>query len=163
MNAQNVRVELEKEGFRIAYEGGDEFYERRIAPLIDAAMSSRRSDSPVSPIPAGDTNESLRIDQVSINQIVADTKAKTSGDMVMCAAAKLQLVDGMPSFSWSDLLRVIKSANDYRRSHTANRTNTLTSLIRSKRLNERANNTYTIPSEEQRKIAAQIGIEPTTD
>ena len=162
MEAQHVRVELEREGFRVVYEGVDKFYERNIAPLIDAAMSSQGPVSPDSRTSDGD-NESLRIDRVSINQIVADMKPKTAADMVMCAAAKLQLVDGVPSFSWSDLLPVIKSANDYRRSHTATRTNTLNSLIRSKRLNERANNTYTIPSEEQRKIAAQIGIEPTTD
>lgn len=160
MGDSHVRVRIERDGFKIRYEGDQEFYRSEIAPL------ARLVESLPAKVQGADTvvteNEnSIIVEQMSINQIVAHMSPKTAADMVMCAAIKLQMVDRMQMFSWSDLRPVMQQANDYKPSHTKTPTNTLTSLIKQKRLNEHSDDRYTIPSAEQTKIGAQIGIKPT--
>ena len=160
MDDSHVRVRIERGNFKIRYEGDQEFYRSEIAPLAHLIESlpadARRPDS----IDVEDEN-SLSVDKISINQIVARMSPKTAADMVMCAATRLQMIDQMQAFSWDDLRPVIKDATDYKKSHTATPGNTLNSLIKSGRLNQRADKKYTIPTSEQKKIGSQIGLEPT--
>lgn len=160
MGNSHVRVRIERDGFKIRYEGDQEFYRSEIAPLARLVESLPAEVQGADTVAAEDENP-ISVEQISINQIVARMSPKTAADMVMCAATRLQMIDQMQAFSWDDLRPVIKDANDYKKSHTATPGNTLNSLIKSGRLNQRADKKYTIPTSEQKKIGSQIGLEPT--
>lgn len=82
----------------------------------------------------------------STNTIASIMNAKTGPDLAMAACAHLSLVKGQAKFSRKDVLDEMQSAAAYyNQNYSGNLTKILQSLMKAKKLNLVANQTYSLP------------------
>lgn len=93
----------------------------------------------------------------STNTIAAHLDAKTGPELLICAMAQLELVQGKASASRTEILGEMKSATSYyNEGFRKNMTNSLQSLTKSKRINQIATDSYALSSAEKKKVEAKV-------
>lgn len=94
--------------------------------------------------------------QLHVNSVADRLSIKSGPDLVIAAAAYLQIVEGKQSFTRKELLEAMKSATShYNQNIGSNLSATLKSLSASK-LNQLNNGTYALKSHELSSLRSQI-------
>jgi hypothetical protein len=121
------------------------------APLAPTNGSNGTVSSTTAPLMLEHTNPQLHVNSV------ADRLAVKSGpDLVIAAAAYLQIVEGKKSFTRKELLEAMKSATShYNQNIGSNLSAALKSLSGSK-LNQLNNGTYALKSHELAALRSQV-------
>lgn len=93
----------------------------------------------------------------STNTIAAHLDAKTGPELVVCAMAQLELVQGKSPSSRAEILSEMKSATTfYNENMRKNMSNTLSSLTKTKRINQNSGDAYALGAAEKKKVEAKI-------
>lgn len=93
----------------------------------------------------------------STNTIAANLNAKSGSDLVICAMAHLELVQGKGSSTRAEILAEMKNAKQYyKQSMRGNLTNSISTLISAKRINEGAKDSYALTATERKQIEAKV-------
>lgn len=93
----------------------------------------------------------------STNTIAAHLDAKSGPELVICAMAELELVQGRPSSSRTDILAEMKSATTYyKATMSSNLSGSLSRLVKDKRINQIAADTYALSANERKQLEAKV-------
>lgn len=93
----------------------------------------------------------------STNTIAAHIDAKTGPELVICAMAQLELVQGKASSSRAEILSEMKNATTYYNENMRkNMSNQLSSLTKNKRINQIASDSYSLSAAERKKAEAKV-------
>lgn len=168
MNSAKIRIkvgsmELEYEGDPSFLTGGIEALlvtmgglagkvPEDVSPLIDSVVQSP-------PANAAGNGAAVVSGQYSFstNTIAAHLEAKTGPELVICAMAQLELVQGKASSGRAAILAEMKSATTYYNENMRkNMTNQLSSLTKSKRINQIATDSYALSANEKKKVEAKV-------
>lgn len=96
----------------------------------------------------------------SPNTIAAKLNATTGSNLVLAAAAYLQLVNGNESFKRQDLHDAMKGAKSYYKANMGgNLSKMIASLISSGRINELSNSEFSLSAAEQNSIRTRLAAE----
>ena len=83
--------------------------------------------------------------------------AKTGPELVICALARLQLQLGKSAPNRTEILAEMKSATSYfKENMTGNLSSSLSSLVKTKRINQIAKDTYALSASERKKVEATV-------
>lgn len=93
----------------------------------------------------------------STETIAAHLDAKTGPEFVICALARLQLQIGKSAPTRGEILAEMKTATSYfKENMTGNLSGSLSSLVKAKRINQIAKDTYALSAAERRQVEAKI-------
>ncbi|MBB5575247.1 MULTISPECIES: hypothetical protein [Rhizobium] len=93
----------------------------------------------------------------STNTIAAHLDAKTGPELVICAMAQLELVQGKSSSSRSEILAEMKSATTYFNTNIAsNLSKSLSNLTKAKRINQVGAGSYSLSASEKKKVEVKV-------
>ena len=144
--------------FSVEYRGDSSFLiddlSRVIQELLDAAPSELLKEEGE---PTNETKpkESAQIQHMSANTIAGNMGAKSGPDLVVAAIAHIQLVQGRDSANRGTILSEMKTATTYYKStYGSNLSSYLNSLVRAKRINLVAENTYALTASERSSMKA---------
>lgn len=91
------------------------------------------------------------------NTIAAHIGAATGLELVICALATLEIVQGKSSATRSEILAEMQKATKYfNKNMSGNLTGSLNSLVTAKRINEVATECYALAATERAKIEARV-------
>jgi hypothetical protein len=94
---------------------------------------------------------------ISTNTVAARLEAKTGPELVICAMAQLELVQGKASYGRAAILAEMKSATTYfKEPMGGNLSASLSSLTKSKRINQIATDSYALSATEKKKVEAKL-------
>lgn len=94
---------------------------------------------------------------VSTNTIAAHLAAKTGPELVICAMAQLELVQGKSTSGRAAILAEMKSATTYYNENMSkNMSQALSGLTKSKRINQIATDSYALSANEKKKVEAKV-------
>lgn len=123
-----------------------------VTPLIEAAVQL----PPANGIGNGATVVSGQY-TFSTNTIAAKLGAKSGLDLVICAMAHLELVQGKASSIRAEILAEMKNAKQYyKQTMSNNLSKSLSTLITAKRINEGAKDSYALTAAERKLIEAKV-------
>lgn len=93
----------------------------------------------------------------STNTIAAHLDAKSGPELVVCAMAQIELVQGKASSSRTDILAEMKNATTYfKETMRNNLSGSLSRLVKDKRINQIAKDTYALSATERRQVEAKV-------
>ena len=93
----------------------------------------------------------------STNTIAAHLDAKTGPELVICALAQLELVQGKSSSTRTEILAEMKSATTYyNKNMSSNMTKILAGLTSGKRINQIGKDTYALSASERKQVEAKV-------
>lgn len=93
----------------------------------------------------------------STNTIAANLDAKSGSDLVICAMAHLELVQGKTSSGRAEILAEMKNAKQYyKQTMSKNLSKSFSTLLTAKRINEGAKDTYALTAAERKQIEAKV-------
>lgn len=109
---------------------------------------------------AGGTSRPLLLEHTSpqfhINSVADRLSVKGGPDLVIAAAAHLQIVEGKQSFSRKELLETMKSATSYYNKNIGSNFGAALKTLSSTKLNQLNNGTYALRSHEISALRSQI-------
>lgn len=93
----------------------------------------------------------------STNTIAAHLDAKSGPELVICAMAELELVQRRASSSRTDILAEMKNATTYfKETMRNNLSGSLSRLVKDKRINQIAKDTYALSANERKQLEAKV-------
>lgn len=93
----------------------------------------------------------------STNTIAAHLDAKTGPELVICAMAQLELVQGKASSTRHEVIAEMKNATTYfKQTMVNNLTSSLSGLVKAKRINQIAKDTYALSATERKQVEAKV-------
>ena len=117
-------------------------------------------DTPLPPSVNGDASaggETGEIATLGMNTVAARLEAKSGPDLVMCAAAYLQICQGRPTFARRELSKAMQDAtNYYNAGMNKNLSNFLKTLTTGKRLNSLAEDKMSLAASEIGSMKAKL-------
>ncbi len=165
----NAKIRLKVGSMELEYEGDPAFLTGGIEALLETmgALASKVPDdaqmqAPAFVAPVVDGNGTVApasggSSVFSTNTIAAHIDAKTGPELVVCAMAQLELVQGKSSSTRAEILAEMKNATTYyKESLGSNLGQSLTSLTKKKRINQVAKDTYSLSSNERKQIEAKV-------
>lgn len=169
MSSAKIRIKVGS--MELEYEGDPSFLTGGIEELL-TTMGDLASKAPeeipppkatmqTSPANRGDTDNGTPADDgqftFSTNTIAANLGAKTGSDLVVCAMAQLELVQGKVSSSRAEILAEMKNAKQYyKQTMSSNLSKSFSTLISAKRINEGAKDSFALTAAERKKIEAKV-------
>jgi hypothetical protein len=146
-----IKARIKSGTFEIEYEGAEEFFRSEflgIAEEIRNRLSDASGAEPEAVVSASLARQSERVPSTSTGttrSIAARLSAKTGPDLLLAAAARLNIVEDRDRFRRQDLLEEIKTASGYFKANMAkNLSQNLKTLIKDGKLIELANEVYTL-------------------
>tara|TARA_B100000749_G_C18426325_1_gene465865 strand:- start:977 stop:1453 length:477 start_codon:yes stop_codon:yes gene_type:complete len=136
----------------IEYTGEQKFIENG---LLDLVKELSEVDVPThvvsNPTNAnGHTGGGTQINHLSTNTIASQMSAQSGTDLIIAALAHLQLVAGKDKATRMEISQEMKSATTYYKStFTSNLSSYFNSLVKAKKLNQIAENTYALSASER--------------
>lgn len=94
--------------------------------------------------------------QLHVNSISDRLSVKSGPDLVIAAAAYLQIVEGKQSFTRRELLDAMKSATSYYNQNIGSNLSAALKTLCASRLNQLNNGTYALKSHELSALMVQI-------
>ncbi len=168
MNGAKIRIkvgsmELEYEGDPSFLTGGIEALLLTMGDLAGKAPEevNPQTDTAVQSLPINGTSNNTDVvgEQYSFstNTIAAHLEAKTGPELVICAMAQLELVQGKSTSDRAAILAEMKNATTYYKENMSkNMTQALTSLTRSKRINLTTKDSYALSANEKKKVEGKV-------
>lgn len=161
-----AKIKLKVGSMELEYEGDPEFLTGGMEALLETmgGLASKVQDEP---LPASDVasiapngngaQSTIGAYTFSTNTIAAHLDAKTAPELVICAMAQLELVQGKSSSSRAEILAEMKNAKTYfTENMRKNMSNTLSSLTKAKRINQNASDSYALSASEKNKVEAKV-------
>lgn len=146
---EQAKLEVVIGDISISYEGSQSFIEvglqDLISNIIDLAPHQIAAAPESSPAPS-----STNLQHMSTNTIASNSSAKSGTDLVMSAIAHIQLVAGKDRAVRGEILSEMKNATTYYKStYGSNLSSYLDSLVKNRRINLIAENTYSLTAHER--------------
>ncbi|MFQ6548143.1 hypothetical protein AADZ90_009295 [Aestuariibius sp. 2305UL40-4] len=162
-----AKIRIKVGTMELEYEGDPAFLTEGIEALLTTMgeLSTQVPSEPASvTLPELKTNSSsgskptsVRDFNFSTNTIAAHLNAKTGPELVICAMAHLEFVQGKSTSSRTEILSEMKSANAYyNQNMSSNLSTTLTNLTKSKRINLVSGKTYSLSAAERKELETKI-------
>ncbi len=158
INDVQVKLNLKVGSVEIAFEGNEAFLKDHVLDLIERALSGnpRVMDSP-SDHAASNENKVRELHNLAINSVASILEVDSGPDLIVAAAAHLELIQGKEKFTRSDLRQEIRSATSFfKSSYTSNLSSYITSLVKSEQLHEIGQDTYALPEARKRELRALL-------
>jgi hypothetical protein len=155
-------IELEYEGDPSLLVGGIEALLETMGGLAIPSTAEYSTPQSDSIFPSVETNFNIGSAtnagiNISTNTVAAHLEAKSGPDLVLCAMAQLEIVQGKTSSSRSDILTEMKSAtNYYSESIRSNLSSSLATLVKNKRINQISKDTYALSASERKQLGVKI-------
>ena len=165
--SQFAKIKLKVGSMEIEYEGDPVFLTSRIETLL-ATMGNLATKLPVQVVPSepaastppantNDLSASKGELALSTNTIAAHLDAKSGPELVICAMAQLELVQGLTSSTRNEILAEMKGAtNYYNVNMSSNLSQSLGTLTKAKRITQIAKDTYALSAAERKQVEAKI-------
>jgi len=94
--------------------------------------------------------------QLHVNSVADRLSVKSGPELVIAAAAYLQIVEGRPSFTRKDLLDTMKTATSHYNQNMGSNLGAALKSLSSSKLNQLNNGTYALKSQELAGLRSQI-------
>jgi len=165
MTDKMVKIRLKMGQLEFDYEGDAAFLEEGIFNLLGKTAEfytdNQDSISVASelPVTTGEAsgNGSAAALELSTSTIASRLGVKSGPDLVIAAAAHLHLTQGRGTFTRKQVLTEMQgAAGYYTKSMSGNLSKSFEGLVRSKRLNHMAGNTYALTATERHSIEAKL-------
>lgn len=163
MECAKIRVKVGS--MEIEYEGDPAFLNGGIEALL-VTMGDLATRVPEEPADNTTATANAEADaptvpksgfNVSTNTIAAHLDAKGGPELVICALAQLELVQGKSSSSRSEILAEMKGATTYYNGNmSSNMSKNLGNLTKAKRINQIAKDTYALSAPERKQLEAKL-------
>lgn len=150
------------------YEGDAQFNTTEIKDLFShiesligmtpaAAFEASAAAAPQAPT-AGKADDAAL--NYSPNTIAARLNVTSGPELLIAAAAYLQIVGGQESFKRQDLLEAMKAAKSYYKNNmSSNLTKALSSAVANGRVNELSNSEFSLSANEQSSLRGRLAAE----
>lgn len=166
----SAKIRIKVGSMELEYEGDPSFLTGGIEALLTTMGSlagqvpEEASPEPATPVPPvngdGNANGAPAVGGAftfSTNTIAANLGAKSGSDLVICAMAQLELVQGKVSSSRAEILAEMKNAKQYyKQTMSNNLSKSFSTLISAKRINEGAKDSYALTAAERKSIEAKV-------
>ncbi|MFZ1679835.1 MAG: hypothetical protein WAT70_02350 [Rhizobiaceae bacterium] len=166
----SAKIRIKVGSMELEYEGDHSFLTGGIEVLLEtmgglAAKVPEKIPQVIEaadqlPLVSGTSNNAAVVGgrySFSTNTIAAHLEAKTAQELVICAMAQLELVQGKASSGRVAILTEMKNATTYYNENMRkNMTNALTRLTKSKRINQIATDSYALSANEKKKVEAKV-------
>lgn len=155
-------IELEYEGDAAFLEGDIEALFERMSGLLTKTPANARSRILEAEESAVDGKGDLTSTgnghfSLSTNTIAAHLDAKTGPQLVMCAMAQIELIQGKASSSRHEVISEMKNATTYYKQTMVNNLSTsLSGFVKAKRINQIAKDTYALNAAERKQFEAKL-------
>lgn len=166
------KVKVKVGSMELEYEGDPEFLTSGIETLLEA-MKGLASKAPAETAPPPASAAMLQPASSNIgaiptlaqggavsfstNTIAAHLDAKSGPELIICALAHLELVQGKSSSTRNEILTEMKGATTYYNGNmSSNMSKNLGNLTKAKRINQIAKDTYALSASERRQLEAKV-------
>ena len=155
-------MELEYEGDPAFLTGGIEALLETMGGLVSKVPDATEPPAPSAEVPAANGKENGAPAAkghfaFSTNTIAAHLDAKTGPELIVCALAQLELVQGKQSSTRNEILAEMKGAPTYYNGNmSSNMSKNLGSLTKAKRINLIVKDTYALSASERKQIEAKV-------
>lgn len=164
MSEANSKLRVKIGAAEVEYEGSNIFLRDEVMRRIDSILDMVRQRSDLQNMPRQIDGSPQRLDSKAENPLGLSTStiagllgAKSAGDLVIAAAAKVMIVDGKATTTRAELLTEMKTAVAYYKSTMSNNlTETLKKLIRDDRLRSGTPGTYSLSSTERASLEHKL-------
>ena len=162
MNANHsgstVKLKLKIGTAEIDYEGNEAFLIDHVFRVFERALSANPiSDEPDTKPPASEGDSRGEIHHLATNSIASILNVDSGPELIVAAAAHLDLVQGKESFSRSDLRQEMRNATRFfKSSYTSNLSSYIGNLVKSEQLHEIGQETYALPEGKRQSLKAQL-------
>lgn len=152
-------MEIEYEGDPAFLDGG---IEKLLVTMGELAARTPQEIEPKDALPsiivAGEKTPAVSDGfNFSTNTIAAHIDAKNGPELVVCALAQLELMQGKASSSRAEILAEMKSATTYYNANMGkNIGQSLSNLTKSKRINQGASDSYSLSASEKKKVEGKV-------
>ena len=166
---QIAKIKLKVGSMELEYEGDPDFLTGGIEALLETmgGLVSKVPDATEPPalsaeLPAVNGKENGAPAAkghftFSTDTIAAHLEAKSGPELVICAMAELEFVQAKASSTRTDILNEMKSATTYYKETMRNNlTGTLSRLVKDKRINQIAKDTYALSAGERKQLEAKV-------
>lgn len=159
------KIRIKVGSMEVEYEGDPAFLDGGIEKLLVtmADLAGKVPDEPAPPAapaaavsgaPAATSGGAYSF---STNTIAAHTSAKSGTELVICAMAHLELVQGKASCVRQEILNEMKNATTYYNENMRkNLGQSLSTLVKNKRINQIAKDTYSLSANERKDLEAKV-------
>lgn len=167
-----AKIKLKVGSMELEYEGDPDFLTGGIEALLETMgglAAKAPTEMPPPPAPtatpqpasanggAAPTTSQIAAVSFSTNTIAAHLDVKTGPELIICALAQLELAQGKPSSTRSEIIAEMKGATTYYNgSMASNATKYLSSLTKAKRINQIAKDTYALSANERKQLEAKV-------
>ena len=160
MSEVTTKIRMKFGQLEIEYEGGDSFLKNDLSNLLDKMGDFCKEHSVTQFIDTSSevksalssTNGTQKLD-LSTATIASRMDTKTGPDLAIAACAHLTFSKGKEAFSLAEIREEMKSAKSYYNTNMAsNLYKGLKNLVKNKRLNETASDTYALTASEKAQI-----------
>lgn len=163
-----AKIKLKVGTMELEYEGDPSFLTGGIEALLETmgglAPTASAEVSPVqseheAPATSADPQPSPsgKSMNFSTNTIAAHLDAKTGSELVICAMAQLEFVQGKPSSNRHEIIAEMKNASTYfKQTMVNNLTSSLNTLMKNKRINQAAKDVYALSANERQQLEGKI-------
>lgn len=169
---QVAKIKLKVGSMELEYEGDPSFLTGGIEALL-VTMGSLVGKVPDDPPPAtdpaaqvqpangsgsdGGTPAASGAFNFSTNTIAAHLEAKSGASLIICAMAQIELVQKKTSSTRTEILTEMKNATTYyTETMRSNLSSSLSNLLKAKRINQIAKDTYALSAGERKQVEAKV-------
>ena len=170
---QVAKIKLKVGSMELEYEGDPSFLTGGIEALLvtmGGLVGKVPDDPPPAPDPAahvppangngnggGEPAAGGGAFTFSTNTIAAHLDANSGPELVICAMAQLELVQGKASSTRHEVTAEMKNATTYfKQTMVNNLSSSLSGLVKAKRINQIAKDTYALSAAERKQVEAKI-------
>lgn len=165
MSTSKIKIKLG--AIEVEYEGSESFLKEELPALLaavsDLYQRSSSLNNPVSSLAAPssvvDSNGSAEKPKIEMTtgSIAARLQVKSGPELIMAAAARLSLVEGLDSFSRKRLIEQMRSATAYfKPAYVSNLSASLNGLLKGSKLNEPSKDHYALTASSENELRARI-------
>lgn len=156
-----TKLRLRVSGAELDYEGDGSFTKEDIKALLDHLAALNAPPSPSSRLTtsahtAEPTAAASAAPALHLNSVAAKLEVKSGPDLAIAAAAHLQVIEGLSSFSHQMLLDKMREAPKYyKASHGNNLKRTISNFVGT-RLNQIATDKYSLTAAEAQALELKL-------
>lgn len=161
----SAKIRLKVGSIELDYEGDPAFLKDGLESLL-VTMTDLAKVAPVEEVSEalldhssvnGGSNGSTGALNLSTNTIAARTGSKSGPEILLCAMAQLELVQGKEESSRSEILEEMKKAKSYfDENMRKNMTNHLDSVVKSKKVNQHGTDKYSLSASERKSFEDKL-------
>ena len=160
-NQEQVTIKIKIGELEVDYTGSQSFVENGLLEIVqnltDAAPTPSNIGGNSGIVSAGETTQNSTMNYVSTNTIASHLSAQSGPDLIIAAVAHLLLVKGQNEAARSEISKEMKGATTYyKTTFGSNMSAYLNNLVKAKRLNQVAKQTYALSSTERHAMEALI-------